>query len=442
MPNKLRAGVSIIDISPGTGHELAGYPHNPRYNTGIHDPLFAGCIFLDDGTTKLVFITMDLLFFSKKYVRQSRKRISDLTGIPGKNIMFCCSHTHSGPWCAGRLDFEALEKGLGADMPYVEELQDKLSGLVQEACSNTFEARVGMGKGRCGREQGVGGNRRSKSGLSDPEVCVLGIKDADNCWKGCLVIYALHPTVIHSESTVVTADYPGYIRKYLKLTKPGMVLLFAQGTSGDQSTRFFREGQTFEEACRIGTTIGVEVGRVLDSLEFSSFATLWVESQEIGLELRSLPRKEEAMEKVRKLEAEFKRLQENHAPYVEQRTAEVKLLGAEDILGYVILNEKGIKPELLVDELPVEVQVLGIGDGRIVGLQGEVFVEHGLNIKKGSPFANTFVIELANGVCPGYVYTRESLREGGYETDTSMLRENSGDILVGTALDMLEQTIT
>ena len=48
MKNRLRAGVSLVDISPGPGIELAGYPHHPRYNTGIHDPLYAGCICLDD----------------------------------------------------------------------------------------------------------------------------------------------------------------------------------------------------------------------------------------------------------------------------------------------------------------------------------------------------------------------------------------------------------
>jgi neutral ceramidase len=63
MEKQLTAGVSIIDISPAKGLELAGYPHCPRYNTGIHDPLYASCIYLDDGKIKLVMIAVDLLFY-------------------------------------------------------------------------------------------------------------------------------------------------------------------------------------------------------------------------------------------------------------------------------------------------------------------------------------------------------------------------------------------
>ena len=45
----LKAGTSMISISPGKGIELAGYPHFPRYNTGINDDLFANCIYLENG---------------------------------------------------------------------------------------------------------------------------------------------------------------------------------------------------------------------------------------------------------------------------------------------------------------------------------------------------------------------------------------------------------
>jgi neutral ceramidase len=440
MSVNLKAGVSLVDISPGRGHELAGYPHCPRYNTGIHDPLYAGCIFLDDGRTKLALITLDLLFYSKKFVNQSRKRIAALTGIPAKNVMFCCSHTHSGPWGAGRLDLEALEQGRGVDFPYVAGLQDKLDQLVLEACNHPFDAKAGLGKGFCGKEHGIGGNRRDPDGPADPEVCVLGIQDFQGNWRGCLVVYALHPTVIHGESTKVSADYPGYLRRYLLFAHPGMVTLFAQGTSGDQSTRYFRDSQTFEEACRIGTTLGVEVHRVLDNLPLLSRPELMVRSVEAPLQLRDLPDKTVAESNLRKARTELERVKNEQASYVEVRTAEVKLLGAEDILGYALMAEKGITPDLVRDELPAEIQVLGIGDRRIVGIQGEIFVEYGLAIKQQSPFDGTFVIELANGALPGYMYSPAALIDGGYEVDTSMLDAGCGDWLITNTLKLLQDT--
>ena len=441
MIKPLKAGVSIIDISPEKGIELAGYPHYLRHNTGIHDPLYASCIFLDDGTTKLAIVCMDILFFSKVYVKEVRSRVSSKINIPAENIMISCSHTHSGPWASGRLDLEGLKKGLKPDTSYVLSLKDKLVDLINCAYSNTFEAKIGIDKGICGKERGIGGNRRDPDGLTDPEVWIIGIKDGKDNWRACLVKYSLHPTIIHEESTVVTADYPGYIRKYLAKTKPEIVFLFAQGTSGDQSTRYFRKGQTFKEAERIGFEIGKVADNVLDSMKFRSDISLIVKSEEVDVELKELPTKEEAEAEVKGTKSTLDRLKKENASYIKIQNANLKNLGAECNLGYIELKNKGIDIELEVNELPTEIQVIGIGDSRIVTLSGEIFVEFGLNIQENSLFKNTFIIELANGCLPGYVCTEEACAEGGYEVDTSMLTANSGDIIIKTALKLLKETM-
>jgi hypothetical protein len=147
MEKTLRAGTSLVDISPEPGIELAGYPHHPRHNTGIHDPLFAGCLYLDDGKTRLAIVSMDLVMYSKKAVRSVRYEIGRLTDIPPENIMITCSHTHSGPWASGRLDLEALEQGQKADEAYMAKLHDKLVSLVKEAYTNPFDAKIGVEKG-------------------------------------------------------------------------------------------------------------------------------------------------------------------------------------------------------------------------------------------------------------------------------------------------------
>ena len=62
------------------------------------------------------------------------------------------------------------------------------------------------------------------------------------------------------------------------------------------------------------------------------------------------------------------------------------------------------------------VQALRIGeDLAIVAVPCEVFAEIGLEIKKRSPFKNTFIISLANGY-NGYLPTPGQHALGGYET--------------------------
>jgi len=70
-----------------------------------------------------------------------------------------------------------------------------------------------------------------------------------------------------------------------------------------------------------------------------------------------------------------------------------------------------------------------VGDSAFVGLGGEVFNEIGKAIKSVSPFPHTFVITLCNGGA-GYLPTRPSYAEGGYEVQSSPFAPGAADVLV------------
>lgn len=439
MTQSLKAGTAITEISPPKGVSLGGYPHHPRYNKGVHDPLYASCLYINDGSTPVVIVTMDLLMYSKKYVKLVREKASAKTGVPKKNIMISCSHSHSAPRASLNFTMDAMQVGQEPNLEYIENLNTKLINLIIDAVSNPFPAKIGIEKGYCGKEQGVGGNRRDPKGLSDPEVWVIGVQDLEANWRAVLVRYALHPTFLHSDNFMVSADYPGYIRKYLNDKKPGSNFLFAQGTSGNQSSRYFRSGPTFTEAERVGIMIGKEVINVLNKMKISSQLSLIVKSKEIDIELRKLPNKIEAQRRVSKLKAEWDRIKSTKASDRDIWNAELRFLGAEDTLGMVLLQEQG-KLNILNDELPVEIQLIGIGDTRIIGIQGELFLEFGLTIQYRAPFTKCFVIELANGVLPGYAATARAYSEGGYETGASLLTGRSGEQLVAAAVQLLYET--
>jgi hypothetical protein len=383
---------------------------------------------------------MDLLMYSKREVTAVRAKIEEATGIPAGNIMIFCSHTHSGPWTSGRLDLDALEAGLEPDAGYMESLRAKLVELAREAWEGRFEASVGVGKGFCGREQGVGGNRRNPQEIADPEVWVVGVKDASGVLRGCLVKYALHPTFLHSDNFEVSADYPGCIRQYFATQRPGMAFLFAQGTSGNQSPRYFRSGKTYSEALRVGYAIGAEADRVLSGLDYCDEVALLSVSTQIEPQLRKLPSRIDAEAEVAAAKRNWEAVKASSQVERDIWNAELRLLGAEDTLGYILVKERGGRLALLEDELPAEIQVLGIGDARIVGLQGELFVEFGLAIQYRAPFDSTFVVELANGVLPGYACTAKAYAQGGYETGTSLLTGKAGDRMVDAAVALLDTT--
>ena len=85
----------------------------------------------------------------------------------------------------------------------------------------------------------------------------------------------------------------------------------------------------------------------------------------------------------------------------------------------------------------VEVQVITLGDQLAwVSLPGEVFVELGLAIKQASPYAQTMIVELANGSV-GYIPNRAAYAEGNYEVVSARCAEGSGEMLVEAALRLL-----
>ena len=69
---------------------------------------------------------------------------------------------------------------------------------------------------------------------------------------------------------------------------------------------------------------------------------------------------------------------------------------------------------------------------------GEIFVELGLSVKAGSPFAHTYNVELANGAI-GHITNKSAYPEGNYEVESARVAEGSGEMLVTSALRMLAE---
>jgi hypothetical protein len=427
-----RAGVAEIDISPPLGVQLVGYPTVIRNNTGIHDPLFADCLVLDDGKTRIALLTSDLVGFSKDFTARLRAGVESDTGIPGANLLACCSHTHAGPRMAAYVFEEEKAMGGRVESAWLDTLLQRLRDLVKRAAADLRPARIGFGRGTAGAEKGIGGNRHDPKGPADPGVGVMGVQDEAGDWMAVLVKYSLHPTVLQMDNTLVTADYPWGIRSVIRERRPGAAFLFAQGATGDQSSRYFRKGQTFEEAERFGRIIGEEADRVLGSLAWSRDPVLASASVQVEPVWKEIPPIPELEQRIARYWDELHALEARGAPYVEQQTCYLDRLGVELTHGMARAHERGEKAPWEWDA-PLEVHAVRIGDACIVGYQGEVFVEYTLATEQRSPFAHTYVFTLANGIGPGYVVDKTSAEKRLFEAGASMMKPETGQVIMDAA---------
>ena len=359
--------------------------------------------------------------------------------------MISCIHTHSGPWASGRLDIEGIESGVPQPHEYIEQTVAAIARLIEDARADAFPAQICADVTVCGAESGIGGNRRIAGGPHDPLVSVIAVRDMEKKVRGMFVNYTLHPTFIHEWSTVCTADYVGYLRQELTEQEDGLVVCFGQGASGNQSSRYYRKGESYDEAERVGRTLGKAARSVLEKAEWKDEAPIRIASDAIPLELRSFGTEEELTAQVARDKAVYEEMQkkygqsENREEYYKVQNANLKLLGSEDQLGYVLMQNRGTKIELLQDESPAELTAAAIGDICVVGAPGEIFVEYALYVKAMAGFRMVVFNELTGGCLPGYVYTPESLRTGGYETDTSMLAEGFGRHMTQKILELTQK---
>ena len=94
---QLLSGIARANITPPVGMLMSGYGARKTPAVGIHDDLYAVAIYLNDGNIESALVTMDIIDTDSKGTASIRKACANISGVPAKNIMVACSHTHGGP---------------------------------------------------------------------------------------------------------------------------------------------------------------------------------------------------------------------------------------------------------------------------------------------------------------------------------------------------------
>ena len=437
----LRAGAAARDITPRGPCFLVGYPHVERQSTGVHDPLLASALCLGrTGGDALVFVALDLLFIDPPTARRIRRAVAERASTSEERVFVSCTHTHSGPVTVDMLSWRDDPVVPPADAGYLRFLRERVCGAVECALARAVPAELAWGSVHV---DGVGGNRLAADGIRDPEAGILVVRSQRGGSPLSLsVVYSMHPTVLHEDTTLFSADFPGSARQHLHETLGDeLVVLYHTGPCGNQSPRYHVSGQTFAEAERLGRLLGERVacgiGRMPDEL-FAREPVLDARIMPVDLPLRRFPSVAQARAHLERAVRRYEELRAAGAEHGPVRTAECAVFGAEEAVALARYQEAGEVARTASRYTPAEVQAVRVGEGALVGLPGELFVEYGLEVKRRSPI-ESFVVSLVNGELQGYVVTPEAALAGGYEASNAFFSPRSGALMADAAVDALRQ---
>jgi neutral ceramidase len=447
----LRAGAAASNITPPLGEPIVGN-WTPFPATHVHDELHARCLVLDDGQTRLAIVVADNLGIPRHVADEAKRLAAETAGVPADRILIAATHTHSATTARGS------ERGT-AEEPldrYQSFLASRIADGIRRAVNNLEPARVAWGSGslpgqvynrRWFMKPGAhldnpfGGRDKVRmnppmaspdllepAGPTDPEIAFLSVQSGSGRPIALLANYSLH-YVGGVPNGHVSADYFGVFSKMMsRLLErrgdgPPLVAMLSNGTSGNINNIDFRGGQErmppYQRMEIVANQVAAEVFKAMQGLEYHDTAPLAIVQRELTLDTRR-----PGTELIDWARAVLARGDDIAAKHPRER----------------IYAERTLRMAEMPPRIDVPLQALRVGDLAIATVPFEVFVEIGLEVKGKSPFADTFVMSLANGAY-GYLPTAAHHELGGYETwlGTNQVEVGAASRIVETLLQMLGQ---
>lgn len=440
------AGVSAVDISPVNLPALRSGGFLQARCNRVDDPLHARCLVISDGKETVAIAIVDSCMFPTTLCDEIKRLASKETGIPTERILISATHTH----CAPSAMMMCL--GTGADEAYVKFVPARVARAIADAHKNLQPAKLGWAvvdgadltncrrwitrSDRMGTDP-FGGktvrammhpgyqnpNYTSPAGPIDPWLSVVSVVSAKDDTPLCVMAnLSMH---YFSGSPGFSAGYFGEVARLLEArigktsgkASPGFVGIMSQGTSGDLHWMDYSKPRRSIGRQQYSEDVAERALQAWKTIEHRSSVTLAMAEKRITIARRAPS--PERLQWARPINA-------NRGGVPPRNRVEVYAQQAQ------WLHEN--------PEAEVVLQAVRIGELGITAISCEVYGITGLKLKRQSPLAATFNLELANGAA-GYIPPPEQHRLGGYTTwpaRTAGLDEQAEPLIVETALGLLE----
>jgi len=399
----LKAGAAARIVNPSKPAATIGHRVMRLFDNVYCDLRVQAMVLEDETGARAAWLGCDFCIVHHSVVDRIKKEIRAKHGIEPSAVCVNASHTHSAPPLTEtepvvpeHFDAEyadlVVRQAVAVVGDAVARLAPARTRYVEDTCKIAYNRRVYDAQGRHVRD-----HCPYPPGVTDPSVQVVVAEAvSDGRMLGVMVKFAGHP--VNVVDIGIGSDYPGFMRRFLDERHPGAVAVFLQGCSGDLVARRPNETMTafapasVEMAEDLGRELADAVDRAIHKPGTPIAGPIEAELCEIQLPLRKLPIEE----------------------YEKAANRNDAFSGAWGKM-YLEMLRRGEKPP---ETWPYRIQAFRLGGGKapltLVALDGEVFCEYGLNLRRMLQPATTIVLGYSNGVVT-YLPTAKAIRDGGYE---------------------------
>ncbi|MEH6592390.1 MAG: hypothetical protein V7746_19145 [Halioglobus sp.] len=380
---EFKAGISTVAITPVAHKDVVNtLQAGPKIVGNISDPLYAKTLVLSDGHSRIVLITLDLMYIPSTAFAELLSELREQSAFD--QIFLSITHSHSG--YLGDNNYDALKEKLIAGIKTADaKLQAVKIGAAEGSLDEAYN-RIIRHPGSSAEMLWTNADRKENRAV-DQAVGVINVKKSNGETLVNIVNYNAHPVItMDLNNVVISADYPGQLANSLKHSGEGETLFFL-GAAGDVNPYHANTKPTslaLDKSKELGEKLAAEVVKNINSIR---------DYQSQG-------------------QFSFKNLRYS-LPLVKE-------------------------PEL--EFSPAEINTLFLTeDIALASFSGEFFNQFGVMVKQQSPSKHTFFMGYTNGSL-GYIPTKEAVQSGGYGANSNDMpfEVGTGEKLVNDAIGSLK----
>lgn len=446
----LKVGYAEFTVNPPLGIGIAGY-YVPRFAKGILDDITVSALVISHDDKKIALISADNLGIERDLVNKYCANIEKTTGIPKENVFISATHSHTAPLIAPTNFFEA-------DIELIKQYEKQFEKAIVDTVSGAFTdlkpAKMGYIVGYAPERVAYIRRYKMKDGstMTCPPINDPGIDhpigtldqrvnvvrfDREDAPTVVMVNYGLHADTVNGE--LLSADWPGVMKKTLDKALDGVKCIFFNGAEGDVGSTnvhptggdmndteisFDNEMKSPGMARFIGRALAGTVLQVYDKVNYVDVGSIDIVSRDVAVKANvPSPADMPTAHKYRQYHEE----------------------GRDDLIPYSAMELTTVVAEALrmcrLEHGPktfdINLTAVKIGPVCMLGIPGEPFTDIGVQIKKAKGFDMIMPCSLTNGD-EGYFPMQSAYDEGGYEARTSPYKAGVAETIIKGAIELIE----